>query len=162
MRHTRSLDLKSYCISLDPGGTTGIALVEQEEHPWEVAVKQLGPDEHHDNLLDFLRVWRPRYIVCESFQNRSFEAAKLIAPEYIGVVKLYTQDSTNRPVDIVWQSAALGKGFWDNNKLRAYNLYIPGMRHARDAIRHYAYWRTFTLHDRSVLEGTIRPRVFGI
>lgn len=154
--------MKSYCIALDPGGTTGIALIEQEEQPWEIAVKQLGPDEHHEALLDFLRVWRPRTIICESFQNRSFEAAKLISPEYVGIVKLYAQNHSSHPVEVVWQSAALGKGFWDNNKLRAYNLYVPSYRHARDAIRHYAYWRTFTLADRTVLEGTVRPRVFTI
>lgn len=153
--------MRSYCLAIDPGGTTGLALVEREENPWEIAVKQLGPDEHHQMLLDFLHLWRPKTVVCESFQNRSFEAAKLIAPEYIGIVKAYIQSSSDHPV-VVWQTSATGKGFWKDDKLREYKMYVPGKKHARDAIRHYAYWRTFTRVDRKVLEGTTQPRVFGI
>jgi len=96
----------------------------------------------------FLQVMEPSIIICESFQNRSQEAASLAPLEYIGVVRDYGQE-TGTPV--VWQSASTGKAFWSDDKLLKVGLYIRGLRHARDAIRHYAYWQSFKQGDKSRL-----------
>lgn len=74
----------------------------------------------------------------------------LVSKEYIGVVKLYIQQTGATGV---WQSASTGKAFWNDDRLKQYSLYVPSLKHARDAIRHYAAWRTFTMKDRSLLEG---------
>jgi|SRR5579862_6307832 len=139
-----------YCVAIDPGQTTGIAYVRDEQHPWHIEFRQLGPEEHHADLASQLRYWAPSIVVCESFENRANEAALIISAEYIGVVKAYGQEY-GRPV--VWQSAATGKAFWTDDKLRKHNLFARGMKHARDACRHYLYYRTFTLKDQSLLQG---------
>lgn len=137
-----------YCVALDPGGTTGVAYVREEAHPWNLEVLQLGPDPHHSDLLRFLNIAKPEVIVCESFQNRSQETVVLTSMEYIGIVKLYRQMRLGR---LVFQSSSIGKAFWDDTKLRSYHTYAPGMKHARDACRHYLYWRTFTCRDKSLI-----------
>jgi hypothetical protein len=145
----------AYALALDPGGTTGVAAVRLESEPWVIEVWQLT-DEHHLLLAQQLNDWCPETIICESFHNVGNEAARLMSSEYIGIVKLYAQ-ATDTPV--VWQSPATGKEFWTDLRLKQCGIYIPGLPHARDAIRHYAYWRTFTLNDRAILQlDPTRPR----
>lgn len=148
----------AYAVALDPGGTTGIALVRDECNPWEIEVEQLGPHPHHQPLLSRLAQWRPRYIICESFDNRGQDAAILASVEYIGVVKLFVAISGE--TELVSRSASLGKQFWTDIKLKRYNVYCNG-KHARDAVRHYLYYRSFTLHDVSLIadraRGTVTP-----
>jgi hypothetical protein len=53
------------------------------------------------------------------------------------------------------QATGHGKGnegaFWDDHKLKKLGLYVPGKRHAMDALRHVLYYRTFTLQDQTLL-----------
>jgi hypothetical protein len=136
----------AYCISLDPGGTTGVALVQREAKPWHIVAMHLGGN-HHLELHRLLFQCRPKVVVCESFENRSHDPAILASCEYIGIVKLYLQSTRSTGV---WQNSSTGKQFWSDDKLKEHGLYIPGMKHARDAIRHYAYYRTFSLKDQSL------------
>lgn len=139
----------TYALALDPGKTTGVCVVRNKENPWSFEIAQLGPQEHHLALSTLIRLLRPSVIICETFENRSQESALLASKEYIGVVKMHLQ--TNRSTG-VWQSASTGKKFWDDTKMRKYGLWVPGLAHARDAIRHYCYWRTFKEHDQSLIE----------
>jgi hypothetical protein len=138
----------AYAVALDPGGTTGVAAVRLESEPWMIEVWQLT-GEHHLLLAQQLHDWAPETIICEQFFNVGNEAARLMSSEMIGVVKAYSQ-ATDTPV--VWQSPATGKQFWTDEKLKQCGIYIPGLPHARDAIRHYAYWRTFTINDHAILQ----------
>lgn len=137
-----------YCVALDPGETTGVCLVRAHYQPWKLEFEQIGPKPHHLHLLHHLALWNPSTIVCESFDNRGNAAAMSISLEYIGVVKAYAQ---SRHCKLVMQSASTGKQFWTDGKLRKYGVHTP-MRHARDACRHYLYYRTFTLKDQSLLK----------
>lgn len=144
-----------YAVALDPGGTTGIAIVKDSSQPWNLSVGELT-GEHYRKLFRYLGVLQPMYLICETFENRGQSAAVLTSKEYIGVVKLYLQRSDTHGI---WQSASTGKAFWSDDMLRRYNLYVKGLRHARDAIRHYAAWRTFTIGDRDLLEGRQKAEV---
>ena len=137
-----------YCVALDPGGTTGVCLIRDD--PWFFELLQLGPEPHYLPLLNLLALWKPELIIAESFQNRGQDSAILASCEYLGVVKVYVQLAGCK---LVLQPAASGKQFWDDTKLRNYGLWAPGMRHARDAVRHYLYYRTFTIGDKSLLKG---------
>lgn len=148
-----------YAIALDPGETTGVAVVKSDKRPWEIVVAQLGPNPHHSTLYDLLTLWEPEYIICESFQNRSQDAVNLMAPEYIGVVKAYQQGALHRP-SLIMQSSSQGKAFWDNDKLRKYGAYARGMKHARDATRHYLYYQSFTRNDHSLLGQSLESPQF--
>jgi len=143
-----------YCMSLDPGGTTGIVFVDDETAPWKLRVNQMGPEPHHKRLLDLLNLWNPKVIVCEGWDIRHNDAAQPIPLEYIGVVKAYAQGRKGL-TQLVMQPAGTGLEFWDNDKLHKYGVYFPG-KHARDACRHYLYYRTFTCKDQSLLK-SIRP-----
>lgn len=143
-----------YAVALDPGETTGVAMVRSVEDPWRIEVCQLD-GEHHWDLLRLIRRCDPEVLICESFENRGQDSAILASREYIGIVKLYLQTSSATGV---FQSAATGKAFWSNSKLDEHGLYVKGLQHARDAIRHYLYWRTFKVKDRSLLltkKGTV-------
>jgi hypothetical protein len=84
-------------ISIDPGGTTGYVIWEQGiVTEWG----QIGPDKHHLDLWNLLKekdgYWpggdiNNAIIVCERFDPRNDDFAKLISKEYIGVVELYEQ-----------------------------------------------------------------------
>jgi hypothetical protein len=147
-----------YAIALDPGGTTGVAIVKEPEHLWHVTVDELTGD-HHRKLFQLLHTSAPSFVICESFENRGMSNTSIVSMEYIGIVKLYLQQSG---ASGIWQSASTGKAFWTGAKLKEYGLYVAGLRHARDAIRHYAAWRTFTNQDRSLLEEKTKGQVYRV
>jgi hypothetical protein len=153
-----------YCVALDPGGTTGAAVVESEGEQWTMNVLQLGPEPHHEQLFRKIALWKPEVIICESFINVGMDAAVLTSREYIGVVRLYVQMLVfqGHHCELVFQSSSIAKQFWKDSQLKAFHAYVPGMQHARDAIRHYLYWRTFTLNDKSLLTGERLAKVISL
>lgn len=149
-------------LAIDPGGTTGYRYVAHSpneptvptdihEFMWEGG--QIGPDEHHLELQNLLIQYRqkadasPLTIVCESFEFRQHinkESAKtgvnLISKEYIGIIKLFVETSTNVIVRFQTASAAKqlvpDKGPLANEKLRQLGLYTTANPHQNDATRH--------------------------
>jgi hypothetical protein len=144
------LEYASYAMAFDPGGTTGVAVVQSEAKPWEIYALHLG-GQHHLELWRLLVEYKPSIVICETFENRAHGPALLESREYIGVVKMYLQATGT---DGEWQSSSTGKQFWDDVKMKEAGLYVAGLRHARDAIRHYAYWRMFKKNDKSLFQGT--------
>lgn len=149
-------------LGIDPGGTTGYALLDLESYSWEQG--ELGPEEHHRDLYFQLVVLKPDIIICESFDYRIVESkgtkmpgVNLISREYIGIVKLYTEMFPT--TTLVMQSPAQGgggtkhSGFWKNEKLKKVGLHAApgGRQHMNDATRHVLYWLTFTHKDSKYL-----------
>jgi hypothetical protein len=93
-----------------------------------------------------LALWKPQTIVCESFENRGNDAAQFISLEYIGVVRAWAMSRCN----LVFQNKPTGTTFWDDAKLKKYGMWVQG-KHARDAVKHYLYYRTFTCDDKSII-----------
>lgn len=149
-------------VALDPGGTTGWAMWEEgpltlQSHSTSDRFNcgQIGPDEHHKQLWDFLGTMQTHdfTIVCESFefrQGKQRHNINLMSKEYIGVAKLFAAERMDTPV--VFQTAALGKGFVSDAKLKAMGLYHPGHKHAMDAIRHLVYYMVIKEHRRDLIE----------
>ena len=149
-----------YILALDPGGTTGYCFV-QPDMPRPI-VGHIGPHEHHQDLYEGLRkathsslaAKTELHIVCEQFEFRQTERHRdfinYIPREYIGVVKLFCQ--WHPEVHLFMQSAAQAKGFWSDDKVKLLDLWVPGRKHAMDAVRHYLYHRVFTLNDKSLLQ----------
>ncbi len=152
-------------IALDPGGTTGWAMWQDEPFAgasgvWSnFVIGQIGPHEHHKELNDLLGLQQVHdyTIVCESFEFRKAEGFRegisLISREYIGVAKLFAAERMNRPV--VLQTAGMGKGFIPdkakdglaaNAKLKILGLYTPSMKHSNDAMRHLLYYLVNVKH----------------
>jgi hypothetical protein len=136
-------------VALDPGGTTGWAYWQDQPNPQNPSqpnfmVGQLGPQEHHQGLYQWLEHLHVSdfTVVCESFEFRQQDVGtrmgiNLMSREYIGVTKLFGQE---RNAPVVFQTAALGKGFVTDEKLKVMGLWWPGMKHAMDAMRHLIYY----------------------
>jgi hypothetical protein len=159
-------------LGLDPGGTTGFALYQAEvirnpdgrlewfNEGWQIG--HMGPGEHHKTLYDSLGLWQtPNFIiVCESFEYRrnprdsQRDNIVLDSKEYIGVVKLFEQErmQAHPGQRVVFQTAAMGKGFWTDDKLRKVGHYAVNMKHANDAMRHVLHYMVFKLDRKDLLE----------
>ena len=150
------------CVGIDPGGTTGIAIMQQEiiDGEWigtaHFDFLQLGPEPHHKKLFNFLEgfITANTHIVCESFQNRGMDK-QLISAEYVGVVRhfeQYWQEILKR--QFVWTQTAStvtskkeGASFWQDAKIKKLGLWVLNQKHAMDALRHLLHHITFTVED---------------
>lgn len=147
-------------IGLDPGGTTGVCTYITFESGGFPSINpmQLGAEEHHLYLYDFLMGYEPDLIICERFDYRPKQKSADLSPkEYIGVVKLYEQfrDYGNNPVEVCFQQQLKGdhgKGLWSDDKIMTIGLYQPGMPHAMDALRQILYYVTNTMNDNYWIE----------
>lgn len=149
-------------LGIDPGGTTGLSLLDLESYSWHRS--EVGPDEHHMELWSFLIKTEPDILICESFDYRIVESkgtrmpgVNLISREYIGLIKLYAELCGAR---LIMQSPSQGgggtkhSGFWKNDKLKKVDLYKApqGRQHMNDATRHVLYWLSFTHKDNHYLK----------
>lgn len=164
-------------LALDPGGTTGWSTYtaqrmsapsetlgapevwEYYDEKWDCG--QIGPDEHHQELFDFLGSMQTQefVIVCESFEfrnqsggSRDRDNIELISKEYIGIVKLFQRQRMVMPVSasgsqqLVMQTAGKAKGFIPdkgpqaNKKIKDAGLWYPNSKHAMDATRHLLWY----------------------
>lgn len=140
-------------LAFDPGGTTGWAawrgdkivnpdgIPEYFNEQWWSG--EIGPEPHHMKVVELCELMRTEvfHLVTESFEFRQGTTKRtgldLSSKEYIGVMTLWCDQNG---VQLHQQTAALGKGFITDRKLKAMNLYDTGMKHARDAKRHLLYY----------------------
>ena len=136
-------------IALDPGGTTGVVILNHDgatqgfvrKHFRALHIGNNMP--HHKKLWTFLVHEHPDLIVCERFDNSGDAAAKMIALEYIGVIRLYGELFG---VTVLWQGADMAKNWAPNDKLAMTTLIVTPVtrwKHANDAMRHMLYWICF-------------------
>lgn len=150
-------------MSLDPGGTTGVAQcffdggILTSVDQLEFKSYELGPDEHHEDLWHTLNYWNITQLVCESFEFRQHidkdkakHKVELISREYIGIAKLFAEINVV-PFSMHTASAAKGlipdKGPQKDVKLKqlGWNNSSPG-NHANDAARHLVYYLVRKAH----------------
>ena len=130
-------------MALDPGGTTGWVFYDSYLDIWEVG--QIGPHEHHQTLWRLLEDYKPNIIIDERFEYQRRDLEKgvslvLISREYIGVAKLWCAMHARQ--HILHQVAY--KRFFDDNKLKLMGRFLPGCKHANDAMRHMLYHLVIT------------------
>ena len=134
-------------LALDPGVTTGYAFGAIENNTLTVAPGQERFTlSNVDYLLqsivtDFERNWN---VVYETFEYRNYARAGLdLTPvKVIGIIELFRERYSSE-VNFWPQSAAMGKAFHDDDKLKEKGLWPKGKPHARDAIRHLLRWCSF-------------------
>lgn len=131
-------------LALDPGGTTGWASYSLDDDPATQGVfdcGQIGPEEHHLELYNFLGSQQARdfTIVCERFEYRNTSRAGLVldSKEYIGVTRLFSQE---RNVPVVFQNASQAKGFVKDIHIKRFGLWHHGWKHAMDGYRHLLFY----------------------
>lgn len=130
-------------VSLDPGGETGYVV-------WDRKVVFYGQliGAHHQELWRLLSEQGhgtgDLLVICERFDHRNAEFAKLVSVEYIGIVRLYQQtiQAAGGAGHVVWQGSSVKK--WaDNAKLQKMELLlrpIKPMKDANDAMRHLVHY----------------------
>lgn len=129
-------------MAFDPGSTTGVAIQEGTS----LTLLQLRGLEA---VWDELHRVEPDMIIYEDFlYQRRRDKVVLTPVEVIGVLKLY---ANLNEVLIRKQSAAIGKSFWTDRKIKKLGLWREGSVHAMDALRHLLYFRAFSLKDQSLL-----------
>lgn len=126
-------------MAIDPGVDTGFSVTPRPGHPhvWEDNFGVLSPASPHLALHATLVKVLPDIIVCERFDFMQNKTGVDYTPvEYIGVIHLYCQ-STNTPLYFQGRDIKSKKNFWgDEKKLRHLGLYVPGLGHAMDALKH--------------------------
>lgn len=146
-------------VALDPGGTTGWAMVtlDNDKEP-QYNCGMFRSLQHHKELHDALGLWQTeKYtIVSESFEYRNASRAglNLSSVEYIGVTRLFCQE---RNIPLYFQSASQGKirdkptAFIKPENLKRLDLWSTGMVHAMDAYGHLLYFLIHTHEAKSVM-----------
>ncbi|SRR6266576_2105310 len=129
-------------LALDPGITTGRALARIEDD--KLLVSCHDAIWSHRMCFDFIEKLKPRHLVVETFEyrNETRDNLELFSREIIGVAALTSQ---LWPMEIIYypQSAAQGKGFYSDQKLKSLGIHDERSVHRRDALRHLLHWWTF-------------------
>lgn len=143
-------------ISIDPGGTTGVAIYDNEG--WTRI--HLGPDQHHRALWNCLENWAPDVVICEDFvyQERPLQRkayggipkVELISRDYIGVVKLFCQ---KYDTELHMHPVPFKEFFLGHERLQKLGLYDPAFApHGMDATSHLLYHLAFCSSQREWFE----------
>ena len=154
-------------VAFDPGGTTGWAYWHEETDEWGQG--QIGPDEHHEELWDWLDSYAPDIVIYEAFNYQirrdekgtavDMPGVELISREYIGIIRLWSQ--LNHCLDATKQQPSIITLKWlldDRLKEMTYPrnndqcLYRTNAPHANDATRHLLYYRAMVLKDKSIFK----------
>jgi hypothetical protein len=142
-------------IGLDPGGTTGWATYTSDLRDWSFG--QMGPEEHHEQLDQFLGIQHVRdtVIVVEEFEWRTSKPqmaaygdryVELISKEYIGVVKRWYQERGSlQGLTLLIKPAGVIKPFVKDANIKKLGLWKPGYKHAMDATRNVLW---FLIHSK--------------
>lgn len=133
-------------LALDPGETTGWCYFLGASF---MASGQLGPFQTVEGaafkITELIDKYEPHAIIGEGYRvyahkARSHTHDSLFTPRLIGAITLL---SAQKKIKRFEQSAAQAKAFVTDSKLKEWNFWIPGQRHARDAIRHAVYYLLF-------------------
>lgn len=141
-----------WLLALDPGETTGWAMFESTLE--QVTLQGCGqvktwPLEIGLNLIDPLMTKSspevPLTVVMESYRvyewkSDSHSWSDVPTLQVIGAFKTL---AIQRKLPYYEQTAQVAKQFVTDEKLETWGFYKPGLRHARDAMRHGCYFHLF-------------------
>lgn len=137
-------------IALDPGETTGVAIWLPERGTillFQWKTKDLGPSFNF--LCETIKEYGISHIRFEDYKVYDHKARDhvhndLHTAQWIGCIKLCAF-----LLDLPWSMklAQAAKTFWTDSKLKLVGAYTPGMRHARDALRHLLLMMIFPNKD---------------
>jgi hypothetical protein len=132
-------------VSLDPGATTGVAVFRRLSLHMAAQLNTSMPDVALEQLTLFFDQQRPTEVVLEDYRvyaNRVEQHAgsSLQTPRLIGMIETLCMQ---RKIPFHKQPAGTAKYFCTDDKLREWGMYATGQRHARDAVRHAAYYILF-------------------
>jgi hypothetical protein len=128
-------------LSLDPGGTTGMAY----EFPGRRSIIT-GEALSEKDMWDVLTNLCPVKIIYEGFYWQPIDSVDFAPLYIIGVIKLYAQ--LRQPFVKLIKQMPSDKQFWTDDKLKRAGMWVVGSPHERDAIRHLLHHTTFAMNDK--------------
>jgi len=138
-------------LAFDPGETTGTVLLNVE-NPKQVSLthaEQLDTSRLSAKTFSILHkcieVADPEFIVIEDYRVFSWKRdqhvwSALHTPKLIGML---ISLACLYHIPYGFQTPQVAKGFCTDKRLRDWGFYIPGHRHANDAIRHAVCYALF-------------------
>jgi len=132
-------------MGLDPGQTTGAcvfsgsSLLDACQLPTSLMPYAPG------FVRDYISLWTPDVIIMEDYRIYSWKSdehkwAGLHTPQLIGAIRYMCW---NEGRELHLQMAQQGKAFVTDDRLKEWDLYRKGERHARDAMRHACHYLLF-------------------
>lgn len=138
-------------LCLDPGETTGMCVLQcrGSSAPVLLEAGQLETKTAQKAFKSLPEVFKrisPTHVVVENYRVYGWKTeehsnSEVVTARVIGMIELLCEERGILPT---MQMAAQAKGFVDDDKLKAWNLWVKGKKHARDAIRHGVYYLLFT------------------
>lgn len=138
---------KTRILGIDPGGVSGLALYDGRR--WLI-----GETPSDLQLFKILQAWHPNVVVAEQFipePGRTVERDSLWAE---GVIRLWRMGFTREFVRMIWSNRGNVMAQITDDVLHANGLWVEGMQHGRDAIRHVLHYLINKEFDRRWLEFT--------
>lgn len=133
-------------LCFDPGHTTGWAIFNQFDltSSGEIDTNDIAKATNEVELL--ISEYQPDIIVIEDYRVYKWRAkhhagSDMLTTRVIGCIE--TLALICHVPDVIKQPAHVAKGFCTDQKLKEWNLYKKGEKHARDAIRHGCYYLIF-------------------
>jgi hypothetical protein len=140
-------------LSLDPGETTGFAIMNSHEitECGQLDTKTVDKGctvieklfQHYQDEIDIVVVEDYRVYAWESEKHKW---AALHTPKFIGVIHALSRIVLQTTPQ--YQMAVEAKTFVTDAKLKAWDLYVPAKRHAMDAVRHAVHCQLFGKHTK--------------
>lgn len=144
--------MKNNLLAIDPGETVGWALFTIKSG--EIVDADASQYEYMD-FLKFLEKKINSYdeVLIEDYKIRKTTISanlnkELVTVKVIGVIEWLCKKYNT---EYSFQPAGIGKEFFDKQRLKDFNLWVVGKKHARDAIRHGLWYLAF---GKGVIDGT--------
>ena len=152
--------MDKYIIAIDPGKTTGVAILHLTDNDFElISIAQLDdPDHVWEELLGIISAYYDVHddvvVLCESFELRPDVAQPDETPKYI-IKDLERYVEPTYPIEYQMASQAkVGIPPGRNgrrDRLHSFGLHQRGHRHANDAIRHCLVYAIEKLRHRPLI-----------
>jgi len=145
---------KHWILAIDPGVTSGLCHGKLDTKAGKLSLRvdqqRLTVGGVYDLILSEIpdKFEGNFHLIYEDFQYRNVARAglELFPVKVIGVIELSYERFVVDGLDHVHfykQSAATGKGFYRDDKLKKLGVYAVGKDHGRDATRHLLQWLSF-------------------
>ena len=139
---------KELCLGIDPGETTGIALMKWPNLLGSTQTKN-NLHETTEHIRKIIEKYHPRVIVVEDYRVypwklRQHIGSSLVTVRLIGAIQYmaYLAHTDKYPLRFVLQGAHKAK-FIEDRWLQKNGFYRVGNKHANDAIRHVVSYALF-------------------
>lgn len=138
-------------LALDPGETTGWCLFKGTTILEHGQIRTKDVVTGGQAVYDLLAKYGPAHLVMENYRIyahklKEHAGSEVHTVQFIGAIKVIANLHKLKPS---LQMAVQAKQFCTDEKLKAWDVWYKGEKHARDAIRHAMFYMLFT-HPKEV------------